>query len=209
MIEAVFVAFAFAWFRGYKWKVFNLFKHWSIYPIALTCLLNIYIIYLMISGQYWFMEYAKYIKIVSILLYSGLIFRYKLYDISLFYKMETKEYPILTTLTSPVSLGVLFIIIGSVLNTMAVKANNFTMPVFASLSFSTGYSKIDMFTKMLQYGDFHVFGDYTSHFIFLTDVIDFFGISIFSIGDVFIRGFAFLVIYYSVKETNKPKIIID
>jgi len=201
MIEVVVFTFVFAWFNGYKWKVLNLFKHWSIYPIALTCVAHIYIIYLMVHGQYWFMEYAKYIKIVSILLYLGLICKYKLFDISIFKKINIKENPILTPFTSPVSLGVLCMGIGSVLNIIAMKFNGSKMPVFASVSFGTGYSKIDMFDKMLQYNDFHVFGNSATHLIFLTDFIDIFT-SIMSIGDVLTRIFVVLVIYYSIKVCN-------
>lgn len=206
MIEAVVFAFAFAaWYKGYKWKVFNLFKHWSIYPIVLTCLFNIYIIYLMRHGQYWFIEYAKYIKIVSIFFYYGLIMKYKLYDVSIFKNIKLKTKPMLTLLTSPVSLGVLSMGIGSTLNTIAVKFNDSKMPVFADVSFGTGYSKIDMFDKMAYYSDYHVFGSHLSNMIFLTDFIDIF-YSIISIGDLFIRAFVVLVIYYSIK-INESKII--
>jgi len=198
MIEVVVFTFVFAWFKGYRWKVLNLFKNWSIYPIAFTCLLHIYIIYLMMHGEYWFMEYAKYIKIVSILFYLGLICKYKLFDISIFKKINIKENPILTPFTSPVSLGVLCMGIGSVLNVIAMKFNDSKMPVFASVSFGTGYSKIDMFDKMLQYKDFHIFGSHNTNLIFLTDYIDVF-ISIMSIGDLLNRVFVVLVIYYSIK----------
>ena len=44
MIETVFVAFAFSWFvswiKGTEWYGFDIFKHWSIYPIILTCFLS-------------------------------------------------------------------------------------------------------------------------------------------------------------------------
>lgn len=202
MIEAVVFAFTLGWFKGYRWKVFNLFSHWSIYPIVMTCLFNIYIIHLMHNGEYWFIEYAKYIKLISLFFYSGLILKYKLYDISIFNKVKLETNPMLTLFTSPVVVGVSSMGIGSVLNTIAVKANDLKMPVFADVSFGTGYSKIDMFDKMLLYGDYHVFGDHTTNLIFLTDWIDLF-YSVMSIGDLFIRTFVILIIYYSIKINSK------
>ena len=84
MTEAVVVSLVFAWlFKGYKWsQIFKMLKHWSFYPIILTCILQIYIFILMTQGNYWFMEYAKYIKIVSISFYFCLVWKYKLFDIS-------------------------------------------------------------------------------------------------------------------------------
>jgi len=204
MIEVVVFTFVFAWFKGYRWKVLNLFKHWSIYPITFTCLLHIYIIYLMIHGQYWFIIYSGYIKTFSILFYLALVLKYDLFNVSIFSKFKTEKSPLLTTITSPVTIGVLCIGIGSILNVIAVRFNNFKMPVFPNVSLGTGYSKMDMFDKMLLYNDYHVFGNSETSLIFLTDIFDFF-YSIMSIGDLITRMFVVLIIYCSIKECNKYK----
>ena len=204
MTEAVLFAFVLAWCKGFKWKVFNLFKHWSVYPIAFTCLLHIYIIYLMLHGEYWFIIYGGYIKTFSILFYLALALKYDLFNVSLFSKFKTEKAPLLTTITSPVAIGVLCIGIGSILNVIAVRFNNFKMPVFPNVSLETGYSKTDMFDKMLLYNDYHVFGNSETSLIFLTDIFDFF-YSIMSIGDLITRMFVVLIIYCSIKECNKYK----
>ena len=209
MTETVIFALVFARWKGYKWhEIFNLFKHWSIYPIVATCLFHIYIIYLMIQGQYWFIAYGNYIKTSSILFYIILAWKYDLFDVSVFSKFKSDKFPLLTTITSPVTIGVICIAIGSVLNKIAVDFNNFKMPVFSSVSFSTGYSKINMFDKMLQYKDYHVFGNHDTNVIFLTDIYDCF-FTVMSLGDIITRIFVVLIIYYSIKKCNKHKIIID
>jgi len=204
VIEVVVFTFVFAWFKGYKWKVLNLFKHWSIYPIVFICLLHIYIINLMLHGQYWFIIYGGYIKTFSILFYLALALKYNLFNLSIFHKFKTEESPLLTTITSPVAIGVLCVGIGSILNVIAVRFNSFKMPVFPNVSLGTGYSKMDMFDKMLLYNDYHVFGNSETSLIFLTDIFDFF-YSIMSIGDLITRIFVVLIIYYSIKECNKYK----
>jgi hypothetical protein len=209
MIETVLFSFMFARIKGYKWKeIFKLFKHWSIYPILFTSLIHIYFIYSIIHSEYWFLEYSKYIKTMSILFYLSLIWKYKLIDISIFPKIKLEDKPILTTITSPVSLGILFMGFGSVLNYTVMKLNNLKMPVFPSVSISIGYTKLNMFDKIVQYKDFHILGGFTTHMIFLSDIFDGF-FTIMSIGDILTRMFVVLVIYYSVKTCNQANIIID
>ena len=158
----------------------------------------------MTHGEYWFLIYGGCIKTFSILFYLALAWKYNLFNISIFSKYKTDTSPLLTTITSPVSFGVLCIGIGSVLNMIAVKFNNSKMPVFPNVSFSTDYSKMDMFDKMLKYKDYHVFGSHDTNLIFLTDIYDVF-FSIMSLGDLITRIFVVLIIYYSVKECNKYK----
>lgn len=200
------VAFLIAKIKGYKWRY--LFKHWSIYPILLFCAIHIYAITLMFKGEYWFLTYAKYIKYSSLALYFIIAWKYKLIDISLFEKINNKENkePLWRTwITSPVVVGGLFAFIGSKLNQIAMFYNGNKMPVFPNVSYGTGYSKLDMFDKALPFKDFHVFGNHLTNFIFLTDIFDFF-IVIMSIGDIFLRVFVGLVVYYLIKQRNKNKI---
>jgi len=203
MSETVLFSLIFAWLKGIKLSnIFRFIKNWSFYPILLTCFIHFYIIYLMINGEYWFIEYANYIKTASLLFYLCLVWKYKLFDVSIFKRISVKESPILTTVTSPITFGILCIWIGSILNIIAMKYNNLKMPVFPNVSYSTGYSKVNMFEKMLQYNDFHIIGDHTTNLIFLTDFIDFF-VGVMSIGDIFTRIFVVLIIYYSIKSLSR------
>lgn len=207
MTETVIIAFLIAKIKGYKWRY--LFKHWSIYPILLICVIHIYSISLMVKGEYWFLEYAKYIKYSSLSLYFILVWKYKLVDISLFEEINNKkDKPWLVGITSPVVVGALFAFVGSKLNQIAMFYNGNKMPVFPNVSFNTGYSKLDMFEKALPFKDFHIFGNNLTNMIFLTDIFDFF-YAVMSIGDIFLRIFVGLVIYYSIKQSNKNKIYVD
>ena len=204
MTETVIATFLFAWlFKGYKWsEIFKLFKHWSIYPIVLTCLLHIYCVFLMIQGEYWFLEYAKEIKTISLLFYIILIYKYKLMDISIFNKINmVKNNKLLVWATSPFPIGALCAFIGSKLNQIAMFYNDGKMPVFPNVSIGTKYIKIDMFEKASVFKDFHSLGNYTTNLIFLTDIFDFFYV-IMSVGDLLLRIFVVLVLYYSIKQCN-------
>jgi len=206
MIETVFLAFAFSWFislvKGIEWNGFKIFKHWSIYPIVLTCFLHIYTVYLMFHAEYWFLEYSKPIKTISLLLYFLLILKYNLLYISVFKKFNYSNTRILKWLTSPVIVGALFLIIGSELNKIVMFYNNQKMPVFISNSWSTGYAKVDMFEKASNFKDFHTIGTQFSNMIFLSDTWDL-GYCSMSIGDIMVRIFAFIIIYYSIEQINK------
>jgi hypothetical protein len=77
------------------------------------------------------------------------------------------------------------------------------MPAFPTLSYLTGYVKQDVFTKV---NDIHALGSSATKLKFLTDVIDI-GYSIMSIGDVFIRVFAFIIIFSAIKKSNEKGIL--
>jgi hypothetical protein len=159
----------------------------------------------MIQGQYWFLQYSNYIKDITFLFYILLIIRYKLINISIYKNISIENNgQLFTSLTSPVIIGMLCTIIGSKLNQIAMFYNNGKMPVFPSNSLSTGYSKIDMFEKTSVFNDFHIWGDYTTKLIFLTDTWDIFYV-IMSPGDILIKMFVGIIIYYSIKQCNKDK----
>jgi len=206
MIEVVFFSCLFAKFKGYKWsEILNIFKHWSMYPIILACVLNVYIIYLMIQSEYWFLQYSNHIKNITFLFYIILIIKYKLINISIFKNINIQNNgQLITSLTSPVIIGTLFATLGSKLNQIAMFYNNGKMPVFPSNSLSTGYSKIDMFEKAEVFKDFHIWGDHTAKLIFLTDTWDIFYV-IMSLGDILIKLFAVIILYYTIKQINEYK----
>ena len=77
------------------------------------------------------------------------------------------------------------------------------MPVFPNLSYWTGYANREAFSKV---NDIHILGSATTKFKILTDVIDL-GYCVLSIGDVFIRVFAFIIIFKAIEESNKNYIM--
>jgi len=91
---------------------------------------------------------------------------------------------------------------GFTLNKIVMYFNNNLMPIFPDISYSTGYTQYDMIMNMSKFSDFHVLGDHTTNLIFLSDIFDMGG-SIWSVGDILVRVFAFLIVYFSVKEISK------
>ena len=90
---------------------------------------------------------------------------------------------------------------GFTLNKIVMHFNNNLMPIFPSVSYSTGYTQYDMIMNASKFSEFYVLGGHTTGLIFLSDVFDF-GTSILSIGDILCRLFAFIIVYHSVKFLN-------
>jgi hypothetical protein len=163
--------------KGYRVK--PILKAYSLYPFAVVQVLYLFLQFNVFLGNYEYIQYASLFK--NIYLYTLIIplFVYKLYIPSLY--------------------GSAFIIFGTILNKFVMQQNGGKMPVFASLSKLTGYydeSSIGIIDNI------HIAGSETTKYKFLTDFIDI-GYSILSIGDVFIHGLAFIMIYNVVKEINK------
>lgn len=160
-------------------------KRWSIYPIIFMELVYLYLQSTIMMHNYYFVQYQHLFK--SMLLISFIIlgidtlFRYKQY----------KQYLI----------AICTLLGGFSLNYIVMYFNNNKMPIFPTISFSTGYSQPDMIINASKYGDYHVFGSHATNLIFLSDIFDM-GTSIWSIGDVLIRISAFIIIYYSIKQMN-------
>jgi len=92
--------------------------------------------------------------------------------------------------------------IGTVLNNIAIKSNSNHMPIFPDVTYLTGFVRPEMFIETYNHGDFHVLGNHMTRLIPICDIFDN-GISIYSIGDLFIFSFAFIIIYNSIKASNK------
>ena len=179
MIETILLAFLFGKLRGYKLK--PLFQTWHIYIILSFELIYWFLQGSVFLGNYSFVKYAGMFKTVYLYSFFILIFRHKLYY-------------------SAIS-GSICIVIGSILNNIAISANNGAMPVFPTLSYLTGYATVDSFSKV---NDIHILGNSATRMKLLTDFIDT-GYSILSIGDIFIRLFAFIIIFNAIKHLNIPK----
>lgn len=192
MIETIVFAMLWAkvklYLKIWKFEIYKepylirpIFKHWSIYPIIFMTMVYIYLQYTLFIGDYSLAGYANIFQTT----YFSLFF-----IVALHYNILKKYFQ-----------GIGCIIIGTILNTIAIKSNSGKMPTFISNSWATGYAKPDMFIKASQYGDFHVMGDMYSKMIPLTNTWDF-GYACYSIGDIFCFAFIFLVLYNSIKESN-------
>ena len=179
MIETVILVFIVAKIR--KYKILPILKHWSIYPILISAVTYIYLESMIWHGDYSLVKYANIYKAVYLSCFLLLAIKYN--QIKIYLK------------------GICLVFIGYILNYIAMYCNDMKMPVFISNSWWTGYAKPDMFSKALDHGDFHILGDMYTKAIPLCDTIDL-GYCCISIGDILIRAFAFLIIYYSIKASN-------
>ena len=181
MIETILLALIFAKIRGNKLKLF--FKSWAVYPVLTFGLMYILLEVTIFQGDYRFIKYTSLFHYLYLLVFLILIIKYKL--------------------NTGAIIGSIFIFIGTALNSIVIKANNGKMPVFPTLSYLTGYAKLDSFSKV---NDIHILGSSVTRLKLLTDIFDV-GYSIMSIGDIFIRVFAFIIIFNTIKVINETTII--
>ena len=179
MIETIFIALLVAKIKKYKMK--PLFMSWSVNPLLIMCFLYVILEFLLFKGIYSPIKYTNIIKLLTFLSIFILIINYNLYISS--------------------AIGSIFLIIGSLLNYIAITSNGGKMPVFISLSKLTGYAKLDSFSKV---NDIHILGTSMVKYKFLTDIFDT-GYCVMSIGDIFIRIFLLIIIYKSVQYANVNK----
>ncbi|WP_300382280.1 DUF5317 family protein [Clostridium sp.] len=176
MLETIIIALIICKIKGYKIK--GLFRTWAIYPILILELVYLFFQINIFMENYFMIQYVGILKTIYLCSYLPLIFVYNKYIQAI--------------------IGSIFIMVGGFLNDIAIKANNGFMPVFPTLSYLTGYGKIDSFDKV---NDIHILGNSSTNLKFLTDIFDI-GYSVLSIGDIFIRGYVFIIIYSVVKEIN-------
>lgn len=169
-----------------SYSIKPIFKRWSIYPVIFMSLFYVFLQFQIINQNYYFLQYQHIIKNMIIMSYMILgfdvLFRYEVYK------------PFIFACASLLS--------GCGLNYLAMYFNNSKMPIFPSMTYATGYTNYDMLMKATEFGDFHVLGDCSTNLIFLCDVFDIFGFSIWSIGDVLCRLYAFIMVYYFIKTVN-------
>jgi hypothetical protein len=176
MIFAILFALALAGIKGYQLK--PLLRTYSLYPFAFLTAAMVYFQVCVFFDNYTWIKYAGYIK--SIYLFTLVIpfLYYKLYK--------------------PGLVGASLIILGTLLNKFVIWQNGGKMPVYASLSKWTGYYD----EEVIRTADkIHIVGDVSTKFKFLTDYIDI-GYSILSIGDLLIHSFAFVILFYVIKEAD-------
>lgn len=176
MLETIIISLIFCKIK--KFKIKPLFKSWAIYPVLFMELIYLVVQANIFMENYTLIKYVGVLKTLYLCSYLPLIFVYKQYISAI--------------------IGSGFVILGGFLNDIAIAVNNGYMPVFPSLSYITGYAKIDAFDKV---NDIHILGDASTKLKFLTDIFDI-GYSVLSLGDIFIRGFVFIIIYNVVKHLN-------
>lgn len=176
MIETILLAMLISKIKGYKLK--PLFKSWTFYPIMILTLFFVFLQITIFSGDYRFVKYSAIFETVYILTFLAPILAFNIYKSAF--------------------IGSISIVIGTALNKLAIAANGGKMPVFPTLSYLTGYAKPAYFKITT---DIHVLGSEATKLKFLTDYIDI-GYSVLSIGDIFIRLFAFIIIFNSIRSVN-------
>jgi len=178
-----------------QYDIKKIFNHWSIIPSLLMLLFYIYLEYTMFIKFYYFLQYQHIIKIIMLLSYFPLIIKNKLYE------NDNEKYnnkPILSIFTSPMSISTLCILIGSGLNKLATYCNNGKMPTYPTISYWTKYIDDSGFIDGI-----HVLGTSHSSAIIFCNIFDLGGYGVISIGDLFIRMYVFIILYYSIKIKNK------
>ena len=178
MTETIVLAMLLAKIKGNR--ICPFFKTWTVYPFLVVEVLYLFFQIQVFTGNYYFIQFAPYIKKIYLFCLIIPIIVYKEYLQGI--------------------IGSVFVIIGTLLNKFVISQNGGLMPVFPSFSYITGYVKPDAFD--LNDG-IHVLGSAETRYWFLSDFIDV-GYSIMSIGDLFIRVLVFLVIYKTIKTMNAP-----
>lgn len=177
MLETIIISFIICKIKGFKLK--PLFKSWTIYPVIFMELVCLVVQINIFMENYEVINYVGLLKTFYLCSYIPLIFKYKQYISAI--------------------VGSIFVVVGGILNDIAITANNGYMPVFPSLSYFTGYAKSNSFNKV---NDIHILGDANTNLKPLTDIFDI-GYSVLSLGDIFIRVFIFIILYNVVKQLNK------
>jgi hypothetical protein len=174
MIEVFFLALTLAKIK--KYPLLPFFKSWVVYPILFSLGFYIMLEIMIFKGNYQWVQYSQAIHFGILLVYVCPALKFELYIPSL--------------------IGTGSMVAGSILNQIAIYSNHGKMPIFPSLSYLTGYVNPWMLKQLSQ---MHILGDAHIRLYFLTDILDL-GYTILSVGDILIRVFPFLVVYYSVKK---------
>lgn len=180
MLETILITLIVAKIKGYSIK--PLFKSWTIYPVIFFECIYLGIQILIFNQNYEAIKYVGLLKTLYLSSYLCMILKYQQYNAAL--------------------VGSGCILMGTVLNNIAIAVNGGMMPVFPSLSYITGYASVEAFETI---NDIHILGDVNTRLKILTDIIDL-GYSILSIGDVLIRVFVFIIIFCTIRTLNTKEI---
>ncbi len=181
MILSVLIAFFIAKLK--KYSLAPVFQSFVLYPLFAVEILYWFFQINTFMGNYDYIKFSSYLKNAYMLVLLIPILIYKLYGAAL------------------VSSGC--VLIGTVLNKIAIKANDGKMPIYPTLSKLTGYYKADSLEDIAD--SLHILGDLGVKLKILTDYIDI-GWSILSIGDLLNHSFVTIIVFYTIKALNHDKI---
>lgn len=162
-----------------KYKLLPIFKSWSIYPMLMCIIIGL--ILLCLNNDPQLITIFKLLYMISVLIL--IVSNCQIKTIMPFIPL---------------------VLIGSLLNSIAIKVNKGFMPVFPSNSWWTGAIQENTFEVLNKIGDMHSQGDIHTKLIPLTDIFDF-GYTVYSIGDLMINVFIFTIIYRAIKYKNKER----
>lgn len=166
-----------------KYKISYIFTEIDFYPLFVVEAIYIFFIINALCGNYDYVVYAKPIQMAFLISLLLPILLRKLYVQAI--------------------VGSVFVIFGSLLNQIVIKANDGHMPVIPTLSKLTGFFKEGNFSQGIDYR--HIELTELTKMNFLSDYIDT-GFSIMSIGDLFIHSFITIIVYYAIKNMNAVKV---
>lgn len=193
MIEFILGAFLYAKLKK-KYKIIKILNHWTSW-LPLAFVLFYVILEIMIFNEnYFFLTYSYWFKIATLMSYIPLCIYYKLYE-SDNPKYQYNE--LMKMMTSPMIIATLFLTLGSTFNRIAMYFNGGYMMTYPSNSYWTGYIKPQFIGDGL-----HMIGSPYSAIIPFCNQFDL-GYTVLSIGDILIRLFVFIIIYKSIKYSNK------
>ncbi len=184
MIISILFAFILAKIKGYK--LLLAFKTFSLYPLFLVEATYIFFQVNTFMGNYYFLQYAGYIKSAYMYVLILPILLYKLYV--------------------PAIAGSGLVFLGTILNKIVIFFNDGKMPIYPTLSKLTGYYKVGAIEKGSD--ALHILVNENTKLVYLTDYIDV-GFSILSIGDVLIHSFIFVIVYFTIKAISIKKAFMD
>jgi len=179
----------------YKYKQYcirQIFKHWSVLPSIIMLIFYLYLEYTMFVQNYYFLQYQYIIKTATLLSYFPLIFTYKLYDNPKYINNN-----FMSVITSPMIKSGCCLLIGSIFNRIAVFFNNNKMPTYPNISYWTKYINDSGFID-----EIHTIGTSHSSLILICNIFDL-GYGVLSFGDLLVRLYVFIILYYSIKNKNK------
>lgn len=181
MIETVLLAILFAMIK--RVKPSDIFRRWEFYPVFICAIIYIVLQVGIFTGHYNLLILSNVYKIVYSAAIFLLIYRFRIYK--------------------PGFIGIATMFLGMILNQVVMNANNSKMPVFPTLTLKTGYITPDIISSI---DGMHVLGDGTTKLKYLSDIFDV-GYCVMSIGDILVRLFLFIVLYYSFKSIKRKRIV--
>jgi hypothetical protein len=193
LIEFILGAFLYAKYKK-KYNLKSIFNSWQIYLPLFFALLYVYLEINIWMENYWFLEYQQAFKTATLLSYVPLCIKYKLFENN---NIKYKNNELLKMLSSPMMKASLCLFVGSMLNRIAIWSNNGYMMSFPSNTYWTGYIKPEAY-----YDGLHIIGNAYTALIPLCNTIDIY-FSILSPGDILCRFYVFIILYYSIKKSNK------